>query len=191
MRRLTVYCGSAAGADPRYAAAVEALAAGMVSRRLGLVYGGASVGLMGRLADAILAGGGEVIGVLPRALADREIGHPRIQRLEVVESMHERKARMTELGDGFVALPGGFGTLDELCEAITWRQLGIHAKPCAILNAAGFFDGFIAQIEATIAAGFIRSECWGEVLIDSVPERLLDRLMGRAPAAGGLALNRA
>jgi uncharacterized protein (TIGR00730 family) len=179
-RRLTVFCGSATGTDPRHAAAVDAVAAGIVRRGLGLVYGGASIGLMGRLADAVLAGGGEVLGVLPRALADREIAHRGLSTLEIVSSMHERKARMASLCGGFLTLPGGFGTFDELCEILTWRQLRIHTKPCGILDAGGYFAGLIQQFETGIASGFIRPENWGTIFIDDDPERLLDRMMGES-----------
>ncbi|HLY39456.1 MAG TPA: TIGR00730 family Rossman fold protein, partial [Candidatus Binatia bacterium] len=155
MRRVCVFCGSNVGGRDVYAATARALGAALARAGIGLVYGGGSVGLMGLLADAVLAGGGEVIGVIPRALATREIAHHGLADLRIVESMHERKALMTELADAFVALPGGFGTLEELLEVVTWAQLGLHAKPIAVLNVAGYFDGLIALFEHAIAERFV------------------------------------
>jgi uncharacterized protein (TIGR00730 family) len=158
LRRLCVYAGSNAGARPLYAQAAGALGRELAARGIGLVYGGGRVGLMGAVADAALAGGGEAIGVIPRALMDRELGHEGLTELRVVESMHERKALMAELSDGFVALPGGIGTLEELVEVFTWSQLGIHAKPCAVLDAGGYWSGFAGFLDHMVAEGFLREQ---------------------------------
>ncbi|MBI3792332.1 MAG: TIGR00730 family Rossman fold protein [Gemmatimonadetes bacterium] len=157
MRALAVFCGSALGTDARFAEVAGALGREAAARRIAIVYGGASVGLMGVVADAALAAGGEVVGVLPRHLADREVGHRALTRLELVDSMHERKARMAELADAFVAIPGGIGTLDELMEVWTWRHLGLHAKPIALVNVAGFYDGLLAFIAHAAGAGLVRA----------------------------------
>src|SRR5947207_1854347 len=146
MRRVCVFCGSSTGARRVYADAARTLAATLVRRGLGLVYGGGSIGLMGVLADAVLAAGGEVTGVIPRALATKEIAHRSLPDLRVVETMHERKATMAALADGFVALPGGFGTLEELLEVVTWTQLGLHAKPAGLLNVEGYFEPLAALL---------------------------------------------
>ncbi len=154
--RVAVYCGSASGSDPRYLAEAYALGQAIAAAGLGLVYGGASVGLMGAVADAALAGGAEVIGVLPEVLAGREIAHAGLTALEMVPTMHERKARMHALADAFLALPGGYGTLDELLEALTWAQLGLHAKPCILVNTAGYWEGLLAFLDAAVTAGFLK-----------------------------------
>jgi hypothetical protein len=156
MRSLCVFCGSSPGVRPEYRAAAVALGVAMARRRLTLVYGGASVGLMGAVADAALAAGGEVIGVLPRRLATREIAHGGLTRLELVDTMHERKARMAQLADGFVALPGGIGTLEELFETWTWAQLGLHRKPCGLLDVAGYFAPLIRFLDSSVEQGFVR-----------------------------------
>lgn len=156
IRRVAVYCGSSSGNDPAYHAEAIALGMALASAGLGLVYGGASVGLMGAVADAALAGGAEVIGVLPENLADREIAHRGLTRLESVPTMHHRKARMIELADAFIALPGGYGTIEEILEAVTWAQLRIHAKPCILINTAGFWNGLVGQLDAMVAAGFLK-----------------------------------
>jgi hypothetical protein len=155
VRRVCVFCGSNVGGRPEYAAAARQLGTVLARRGLGLVYGGGSVGLMGVLADAALAAGGEVIGVIPRALATKEIAHHGLTGLEVVPSMHARKARMAELADAFVALPGGFGTLEELLEMVTWAQLGLHVKPIGVLSVNGYFDGLLALVEHAIAERFV------------------------------------
>jgi uncharacterized protein (TIGR00730 family) len=183
MRRLCVYAGSNAGARPEYAHAAAALARELVARGIGLVYGGGRVGLMGVLADTVLEGGGEAIGVIPQALVDREVGHAGLSELRVVGSMHERKALMAELADGFVAVPGGIGTLEELIEVYTWSQLGIHAKPCGVLDAGGFYASLLGLLDHMVAEGFLRPEHRGVMLSDADPGRLLDRLAGwRAPS---------
>jgi len=157
-RRVAVYCGSADGNNPAFLAEAAALGSAIVTARLGLVYGGATVGLMGAVADAAMAGGAEVIGVLPAVLFDREIGHDGITSLERVLTMHERKARMAELADAFLALPGGYGTLEEMLEAVTWAQLGLHAKPVVLINTAGYWDGLLAFLDTAVVAGFLKAE---------------------------------
>lgn len=158
LRRVAVYCGSADGADPAYLAEARALGAAIANAGLGMVYGGANIGLMGAAADAALAGGAEVIGVLPAVLEGREIAHTGLTRLELVPTMHERKARMAELADAFLVLPGGYGTLDELMEAVTWAQLGLHHKPVILINTAGYWDGLLAFLDSTVAAGFVKQK---------------------------------
>lgn len=155
MRALAVFCGSHAGHDPRHRAAAAELGATLAARGVRVVYGGGSVGLMGAVADAALARGGEVVGVIPRFLFEREVGHPGLTELRVVESMHERKATIAELSDGFVALSGGVGTLEEISEIWTWVLLGLHRKPCGLLNVAGYFDGLVEFLDGAVAAGFV------------------------------------
>jgi uncharacterized protein (TIGR00730 family) len=154
--RVAVYCGSASGNDPVYLAEARALGAAIAAAGLGLVYGGATVGLMGAVANAALAGGAEVIGVLPDVLADKEIAHAGLARLELVSTMHERKARMAELADAFLILPGGYGTLEELLEVVTWSQLRLHSKPCILINTAGYWDGLLAFLDTAVATGFLK-----------------------------------
>lgn len=156
--RVAVYCGSSAGSDPAFTAEARALGAAIVAAGMGVVYGGASAGLMGALADAALAAGGEVIGVLPDVLVGKEIAHLGLTALELVGSMHERKARIAELADAFIALPGGYGTLDEMLEAVTWAQLRIHSKPCLLINTAGYWDGLVAFLDRAVNAGFVKPE---------------------------------
>jgi len=158
LRRVAVYCGSSDGKNPAYLAEARALGAAVAASGLGLVYGGASVGLMGAVADAALAGGAEVVGVLPEVLAGNEIAHAGLTRLELVCTMHERKARMAELADAFLVLPGGYGTLEELLEVVTWAQLRLHAKPVILINAAGYWDGFLKFLESAVAAGFLKKQ---------------------------------
>ena len=158
MRRLAVYCGSRRGHDPAFAKAAAALGETMALRGVGLVYGAAQTGLMGVVADTVLELGGEVIGVIPEALMANEIVHPRLTKLEVVDSMHQRKARMLELADAMVALPGGFGTLEELFEVLAWLQLGLHQKPCGLLNVAGFFDPLLRYLDASVEQGFLNPQ---------------------------------
>ncbi len=157
-RRAAVYCGSANGNDAAYLAEARALGAALAEAGLGLVYGGASVGLMGAVADAALAGGAEVIGVLPEVLAGSEIAHQGLTRREIVPTMHARKARMVKLADAFLVLPGGYGTLDELMEILTWAQLKIHAKPCVLINAKGYWDGLLAFLDTAVEAGFLKEQ---------------------------------
>jgi hypothetical protein len=156
--RVAVYCGSANGNNPAFLGEAVALGEAIAAAGLGLVYGGASVGLMGAVADAALAGGSEVIGVLPEVLAGKEIAHAGLTSLELVPTMHERKARMAALADAFLILPGGYGTLDELMEAVTWAQLRLHRKPCVLINTAGYWDGLLRFLDSTVAAGFLKQE---------------------------------
>jgi hypothetical protein len=176
MRRLCVFCGSSTGVRDAYATATRALAALLVRRGIGLVYGGGGIGLMGILADAVLAGNGEVIGVIPRPLATREIAHGGCTEIRVVESMHTRKAMMAELADGFLALPGGLGTFEELLEMLTWTQLGVHAKPVAALDVDGYWTGLRRLLADGVAAGFVRPENEAMLLVDDEPARLVDRM---------------
>ena len=158
LRRVAVFCGSAFGTDPAFRAEAATLGVAIAQAGLGLVYGGACRGLMGVVADAALAGGAEVIGVLPDALKGREIAHNGLTRLELVATMHERKARIHELSDAILTLPGGFGTLDELLEAITWAQIGLHAKPCILINTSGYWNGLLAFLDTAVASGFIEAK---------------------------------
>ena len=183
MRRVCVFCGSSSGRDAVYRRAATELGGLLARRGVGLVYGGGNIGLMGALADAALSAGGEVIGVIPDSLVQRELAHRGCARLEVVGSMHERKARMADLADGFVGLPGGFGTLDEFCEILTWAQLGFHRKPCGLLNVGGFWDGFLAHLRHAVDEGFIRQEHLDLVAVTDNAADLLDR-MQTAPPVG-------
>jgi uncharacterized protein (TIGR00730 family) len=176
LRRLCVFCGSASGVRPEYADVARELGTTLAERGVGVVYGGASVGLMGVVAEAVLAAGGEAIGVIPQALVDREVAHSGLSELHVVGSMHERKALMAGLADAFVALPGGIGTLEELFEVFTWRQLGLHDKPIALLDVAGYWAGLAAFLEHAEAEGFLRPGHRRALLhVDGV-ESLLTRL---------------
>lgn len=183
LNRVCVFCGSSAGSRPAYAAAARELGEALVRRGLGLVYGGGGVGLMGVLADTVLAAGGEVIGVIPQALVDREVASPRVADLRVVDSMHERKAMMAELADAFVALPGGLGTLEELFEVLTWAQLGIHGKPCGLLDSEGYYAPLVAHLDHAVAERFVRSEHRELLVVERRPEALLDRLATHRPPA--------
>ena len=177
MRRVCVYAGSSSGARPEFAAAARELGTLLARRGIGVVYGGGNVGLMGALADAALAAGGEVIGVIPHHLAEKELGHTAVTQLHAVETMHERKARMAAESDGFIALPGGIGTIEELFESLTWLQLGLHAKPVGLLNVASYYDKLIAFLETMEAERFIRPEHRAMLLVESEPAPLLDRLL--------------
>ena len=179
--RLCVFCGSSTGLDPAFASAARALATELAARGIDVVYGGGNVGLMGIVADAALAAGGRVIGVIPHALVTRELAHRGVTELHVVDSMHERKALMARLSDGFIALPGGFGTLEEFCEAVTWTQLGVHAKPCGLLNVAGFYDGLLSFLEHALAEEFLRPTHREIVVSDADPFRLIDRVIAWQP----------
>jgi uncharacterized protein (TIGR00730 family) len=176
MHRLCVFCGSNVGTATAYTDAAEALGKLLARRRIGLVYGGGRVGLMGVIADAVMVHGGDVIGVIPQSLADREIAHSRITELRIVDSMHTRKAMMAELSDAFVAMPGGVGTFEEFFEAVTWTQLGLHRKPCGLLNVAEFYTPLVAFIDQAVSEGFINPVHRAAVVVDSDPERLLDTL---------------
>jgi uncharacterized protein (TIGR00730 family) len=184
MQRICVFCGSSEGKAPAYADAARELAKELVRRRLGLVYGGGSVGLMGVLADTVLAGGGEVIGVIPGPLATPELAHPGLAELRVVSSMHERKATMAALADGFVALPGGLGTLEETCEILTWAQLGIHQKPVGLLDVRGYWDPLLQMLAHAVREGFVRPQHAQLLLAAESPAELLDRFAGWRPPVG-------
>ncbi len=179
--RLCVFCGSSPGRDPRYRRLAERLGQFLARRGVGVVYGGGRVGLMGALADATLAAGGEVVGVIPQALLDREIGHRGLTNLRVVGSMHERKALMAELADGFVALPGGIGTLEELFEAWTWAQLGLHAKPCGVLDEDGFYAPLVGFLDRLVETGFVRPAHRAMLVSAASPEELLAAFEAYAP----------
>jgi uncharacterized protein (TIGR00730 family) len=181
--QLAVYCGSAPGSDPVFAEAARATAAAMVKRKVQLVYGGGRLGLMGLIADTMLELGGEVYGVIPQALVDIEVAHPSVTELHIVETMHERKAKMTELADGFLALPGGIGTLDEFFEAWSWNALGYHKKPFCLLNVEGFWDGLIAFIDHATEKGFLSAQRRRQLLVASSPEGALELLDEAAEAA--------
>jgi uncharacterized protein (TIGR00730 family) len=183
MRRLCVFCGSSEGRDPAYLQAARALGETLAVDGIGLVYGGASVGLMGALADAALSASGDVTGVMPRALVEKEIAHDRLGDLRVVGSMHERKALMAELSDGFVALPGGIGTFEELFEMWTWAQLGHHTKPCALLNVRGFYDGLIAFLDQVAERGFMKGVHRAMLIVGQEPMELIERLRAYEPPA--------
>ncbi|MBX3733512.1 MAG: TIGR00730 family Rossman fold protein [Verrucomicrobiae bacterium] len=171
MKRLCVFCGSSPGASPKYADAAWELGTAIASRGIGLVYGGAHLGLMGLLADAVLARGGTVTGVLPRFMADRELAHPGLSELHLVDTMHERKQIMARMSDGFVAMPGGFGTFEEIFESITWGQLRLHESPCAFLNVAGYYDPLREFLRRAAAEGFVRAGDMDALLFaDSVGE---------------------
>jgi uncharacterized protein (TIGR00730 family) len=176
VRRVCVFCGSATGGRPAYRRAAARLGEALARRGLGLVYGGGSIGLMGVVADAALAAGGEVVGVIPRSLARKEIAHAGLTRLHVVPSMHARKAMMADLAGAFVAMPGGMGTLEELTEVLTWAQLGLHAKPCALLDVAGYWRPLIRLFDHAVEERFLRPEHRRLLLVERSPERLLDRL---------------
>lgn len=180
MYRIGIYCGSNAGVRPEYAHAAADLAHFLATRGIGIVYGGGNVGLMGVVADAALAAGGEIIGVIPQALVDREVVHRAVPDLRIVESMHERKALIAELADAFVALPGGLGTLDELFEIWTWAQLGFHAKPCGLLNIADYFTPLVAFLDRAVAEGFVHAAHRHMLVVESDPGRLLDRFAAYA-----------
>ncbi|HYM49515.1 MAG TPA: TIGR00730 family Rossman fold protein [Candidatus Limnocylindrales bacterium] len=174
MTRLCVFCGSSAGRDPAYLESAREVGATLAERGIGVVYGGSRVGLMGALADAVLERGGEIIGVIPQALLAREMAHRGIVDLRIVDSMHARKALMAELADGFVALPGGLGTLEEFTEIVTWAQLGIHAKPCGLLNLGGFYDPFLGFLDHLVEAGFVPPSTRGLVLAAATITDLLE-----------------
>jgi uncharacterized protein (TIGR00730 family) len=184
LRRICVFCGSNRGADPAFAAAAECLGRELSRRGIGLVYGGGNVGLMGVLADTVLAGGGHVTGVIPEALMAREVGHRGLPDLRVVKTMHERKALMADLADGFIALPGGMGTFEEFLEVVAWAQLGFHAKPCALLNVNGYFDPLLRFLDHAVEQRFIRPTHRSLVRVGSDIGPLLEQ-MRRCQAPGG------
>jgi uncharacterized protein (TIGR00730 family) len=181
MKRVCVFCGSSPGAREEYAATARQLAGDLVARGCELVYGGGNVGLMGVVADAVLARGGRVIGVIPEVLLAKEVAHRGLTELRVVASMHERKAVMTDLADAFVALPGGLGTLEELFEVLTWSQLGLHAKPCGLLNVCGYFDGLLAFLDHAVKERLLKDKHRALLLGGDDPASLLDRLEAWRP----------
>lgn len=175
MRRVCVYCGSSPGRNPAYASAAKELAGVLVRHEIELVYGGADRGIMGILANAVLGGGGKVHGVIPQMLMDKEIAHPGLTELHVVASMHARKSMMAALSDGFIALPGGYGTLEEIIEMITWGQLQFHNKPCGLLNVEGYFDHLLAYFDHASAEGFLRRANRDMLLVDADPVGLVQQ----------------
>ncbi len=181
MKRVCVFAGSSAGARADYVTAAAELGRVLAARGIGLVYGGARVGLMGAVADAVLADGGEVIGVIPQSLVEKEVAHTGLTDLRIVTSMHQRKALMADLSDAFIALPGGWGTLDEMFEILTWAQLGLHRKPCGLLNAEGYFDRLLAFLDHTIEEGFVRREYGSLLSISAAPASLLDAMQAQTP----------
>jgi uncharacterized protein (TIGR00730 family) len=194
MKRICVFCGSSPGARPEYVAAARRLGRTLASKGIGLVYGGAKVGTMGQLAKAALEAGGEVIGVIPERLVAKEVAFTELADLQIVGSMHERKARMVELSDGFIALPGGLGTFEEFFEALTWAQLGLHHKPCGLLNVCSYYDKLIAFLDHAVAQQFVKLEYRAMVLVDEDPTTLLEKFASYQPpeidkAAWILALN--
>ena len=191
LKRICVFCGSSVGSLPAHAAAARELGRTLAERGLGIVFGGGKVGLMGVLADAALAAGGETIGVIPEALVAREIGHNGLTKLHVVRSMHQRKTLMADLADAFIALPGGYGTFEEFFEAVTWTQLGIHKKPCGLLNVNGYYDALLALLDRAVADGFIREA--NRTLVLDAPDvpMLLGKLEAFRPAAAKLRIGKA
>ena len=182
MKRICVYCGSNPGKLAEYSKAARQLGREMAGRGLGLVYGGASVGVMGAVADGILEAGGSAIGVLPYFFATKEVAHENLDELIVVNSMHERKARMAELSDGFIALPGGWGTFEEIFEMLTWAQLGLHEKPCGLLNVSGYYDDLYRFLEQAVEQQFVKEEFRPMIMMDDSPDGLLERFSSyRAP----------
>jgi uncharacterized protein (TIGR00730 family) len=181
LKRISVFCGSRDGGRPSYAHAAEALGQALLQRGIGLVYGGGGVGLMGRISETVKSGGGEIIGIIPSALLGREVGRQDIGELRVVRSMHERKAMMVEISDGFIAIPGGFGTFEEFCEIVTWAQLGLHAKPVGLLNVDSYFDPLIEQFDRSVTEGFAYAENRALILHETNPDRLLDLMESYNP----------
>jgi uncharacterized protein (TIGR00730 family) len=181
LKRLAVYCGSATPENPVYIEAARAVGRGLAERGIVVVYGGGRLGLMGAVADSALAAGGEVIGVIPEALVGAEVAHKGCTELHVVKNMHERKARFTDLSDGFITIPGGVGTMDELWEAISWAQLGYHSKPVGVLNVAGFYDQLVAFNHNMIDVGFIREAHAGIMIVDDALDGLLDKMAAYVP----------
>jgi uncharacterized protein (TIGR00730 family) len=183
LRRICVFCGSSRGLRPTYHHAAEELGRYLAKHHFALVYGGGNVGLMGAIADAALAAGGEVIGVIPQAIVDREIAHRGVTELRIVNSMHERKALMADLSDAFIAMPGGFGTFEEFCEVLTWSQLGIHKKPCGLLNIEDYYTPLLAMFDHAVAERFVREENRSLVLADTTVDGLIAKLQNYQPSS--------
>ncbi len=187
VRSICVFCGASAGDDPRYAAAAATVGRRLAESGIQLVYGGGRLGLMGVVADAALAAGGRVVGVIPRGLVDRELAHPRVTELRIVETLHERKAEMAELADAFIALPGGLGTLEELTEVLSWAQLDLHAKPIGLLDVANYYASFEAFLDHAVGQGFLAERHRRLLLRDEDVDRLLERFRAWEPPAGRFA----
>jgi uncharacterized protein (TIGR00730 family) len=185
MKRACVFCGSNAGIRPEYGIAAQGLAAVLARRGLGLVYGGGNVGLMRALADSMLQAGGEVIGVIPQSLVANEVAHHGVTELRIVDTMHQRKALMNELSDAFIALPGGFGTLEEFFEILTWSQLGIHGKPIGLLNVSGYYDSLLAMLDHAVSERFLRPAHRELVIADTDADSLVQRLLSFSPVQAG------
>lgn len=184
LRRVCVFCGSQHGRQTAYTVAAQKLGRVLAARGIGLVYGGGDVGLMGEVADAVMAEAGEVVGIIPEFMVDHEVAHHGITQLEVVDSMHARKARMSELADGFIGLPGGWGTLEELLEIVTWSQLQLHDKPVGLLNVGGFYDELLSFLDHATSEGFVKDAHRGLLLDDDDIDRLLDRMAAHVPPGG-------
>jgi len=182
IQSLCIYCGSATGIQPAYAQAARALARAMVDANIALVYGGGNIGLMGVIATEVMQRGGTATGIIPKALLDKEIGHIGLTRLHIVDNMHERKALMMELSDGFIAMPGGVGTLEELFEVFTWYQIGLHNKPIGLLNVAGFYDGLVDFLRHQVEQGFLRAPQADFLINEAEPVMLLARIRAYVPA---------
>jgi len=191
LTRLCVFCGTNAGSRPEYGSPAGELGTLLAEEVIELVYGGASVGIMGELADAVQAAGGHVTGIIPQQLIQKESAHRGIQDLIVVASMHQRKSQMADLSDGFIALPGGIGTLEGFFEILTWGQLGIHAKPCGVLNIAGYFDALTVFLDHAVAEGFLTQPHRNTIMVETKPRALLDRLRAYEPPAGTPLMGRA
>ena len=188
LKRVCIFCGSSTGARPEYRTAAKEVAMQLAGREMGIVFGGGCVGLMGVVADAALEHGAHVIGVIPSAMVARELAHRGLPDLRIVSSMHERKALMASLSDAFIALPGGFGTFEEFCEVVTWSQLGLHRKPCGLLNVAGYYDPLVSLFDRAVADGFIRPENRGIVVSEADPATLVRRLAEEPVAPGAAAI---
>lgn len=185
MKRICVYCGSSMGKLPEYADAAKALGEALVEQNIGLVYGGASVGIMGLIADTVLELGGEVIGVIPQSIADKEIAHTKLTHLTVVPDMHARKAMMAELSDGFIALPGGVGTLEEIFEVVTWGQLKLHAKPCLLMNVDGYYNQLIGFLEHAVEQGYVKDSYRETLLVATDADAALEAMAAWEEPVGG------
>ena len=185
MKNICVFCGSNAGARPDYLEAARRLAGVLVENQIGLIYGGASLGAMGVLADAVQNLGGQIVGVIPRSLVDKEIANSRLADLRVVDSMHERKALMANLADGFIALPGGLGTFEEFFEVVTWAQLGLHRKPCGLLNVCGYYDGLLSFLDHAVAERLVRTEHREMIMVSETASEMIEKFGNyRAPQVG-------
>ena len=176
MKRICIFCGSSAGRDPSYLESARLMANALVENGIGVVYGGARIGIMGEVADTVLAGGGEVYGVIPQGLVEKEIAHNGLTELRVVDSMHERKFLMAEWSDGFIALPGGIGTLEEIFEALTWSQLGLHSKPCGLLNTAGYYDQLCSFLDHALQEQFVKPQHRELLQVEADPQQLIERM---------------